>query len=119
VSRVDVAYAALDAASPVNADGWDKAIDWVVRQAGARLALSRIWDDYVKTPVAPFFALERVATGSAGDEWRGLSADVRLTAAVGGGGAGAIPGGALGPQRSGGAGAQRVRGRREGPFEMV
>lgn len=79
VKSVNVSYAVIDAQQKVNPEGWDKAIDWVVRQAGARLALSQIWEQYVKTPVAPFFSLENVVTGSAGDRWRGLSADVRLT----------------------------------------
>jgi len=90
VSSVNVSYAVLNASTAVNPGGWNQAIDWVVRQAGAKLALSQIWDSYVKTPVAPFFTLENVVTGAAGGQWRGLSADVRLTQPVarGGGGGG-------------------------------
>ncbi|KAI8463303.1 MAG: hypothetical protein J3K34DRAFT_527110 [Monoraphidium minutum] len=80
VSAVDVSYALLEATTGVAPEAWNKAIDWVVRQAGAKLALSRIWDDYVVAPGRPFFALENVVAASAGDAWRGLSADVRVTA---------------------------------------
>jgi hypothetical protein len=78
VSDVHASYAVLNSSSRVAPDGWSKAIEWAVRQAGARLALAALWDAYVVPPSAPMFTLEAVSTGAAGDQWRGLSADVRF-----------------------------------------
>jgi hypothetical protein len=88
VSEVAATYAVLESTSRVAPDGWSKAIEWAVRQAGARLALSALWDAYVVPPTAPMFGLEAVTTGAAGDKWRGLSADVRFRHHIPGNGSG-------------------------------
>ena len=110
VLAVNVSHAALEAASPVLPGGWDQAIAWVMHQAGPRLALSQLWEDYVRAPAAPWLALENVATGGAGDEWRGLSADLRITLPAGAPLRGWRSGGAYGHARNGWARGVKGRG---------
>ncbi|GBF96808.1 hypothetical protein Rsub_09664 [Raphidocelis subcapitata] len=93
VGAVNASYAVVNASTAVAPDGWSKAIEWALRQSGARLALSALWDAYVVTPAAPSFGLYNVTTGPAGGGWRGLSADVRVAQPVGGGGGGRDGGG--------------------------
>jgi hypothetical protein len=82
LKSVNASYAVVNATTPVMLDAWARTAEWAVRQATARLAMAALWDRYVRTPVAPWFALENVATGGAGEGWRALSADVRLAASL-------------------------------------
>jgi hypothetical protein len=99
VHGTNVSYAVLWEMYPVNVNGWNMIIDWVVKQAGPKQSLGQLWDTYVKTAATPYLALDNVTT-AATDQWFVVSSDVKvlqlppLLAAVAGGGgddASAVP----------------------------
>lgn len=72
-----VSYAALEQMFPVNLNGWNQIIDWVVKQAGPRQSLGQLWDTYVKTPATPYIGLDNVVT-HAMEQWFVVSSDVKV-----------------------------------------
>lgn len=72
-----VHYATLYEMFPVNVNGWNQIIDWVVKQAGPRQSLGQLWDTYVKTPATPYVALDKVST-KALEQWFVVSSDVKV-----------------------------------------
>lgn len=73
-----VNYAVKEQMFPVNVNGWNQIIDWVVKQAGPKQSLGQLWDRYVKTPATPYIGLDNVATHAVTD-WFIVSSDVKVT----------------------------------------
>jgi len=48
VHGTNVSYAVLWKMYPVNVNGWNMIIDWVVKQAGPKQSLGQLWDTYVR-----------------------------------------------------------------------
>lgn len=77
IHSTSVSYATLWEMFPVNVNGWNQIIDWVVKQAGPKQSLGQLWDTYVKTPATPYIALDKVAT-KALEQWFVVSSDVKV-----------------------------------------
>ncbi|KAF6254202.1 phosphorylated CTD interacting factor 1 WW domain-containing protein [Scenedesmus sp. NREL 46B-D3] len=73
-----VNYAVSYEMFPVNVQGWNQIIEWVVKQAGPRQSLGQLWDTYVKTPATPYIGLDKVVTRAV-DQWFVVSSDVKVT----------------------------------------
>jgi hypothetical protein len=73
-----VNYAVKYEMFPVNVNGWNQIIDWVVKQAGPRQSLGQLWDTYVKTLATPYIGLDKVVTRAV-DQWFVVSSDVKVT----------------------------------------
>eukprot|EP00878_Enallax_costatus_P011356 GHUV01011859.1.p1 GENE.GHUV01011859.1~~GHUV01011859.1.p1 ORF type:complete len:290 (+),score=78.37 GHUV01011859.1:204-1073(+) len=72
-----VNYAVVSQEFPVNVNGWNQIIDWVVKQAGPKQSLGQLWDTYVKTPATPYVGLDNVATHAV-ENWFIVSSDVKV-----------------------------------------
>jgi hypothetical protein len=77
IHGTSVNYAVKEQAFPVNVNGWNQIIDWVVKQAGPKQSLGQLWDTYVKTPATPYIGLDNVATHAVG-QWFIISSDVKV-----------------------------------------
>jgi hypothetical protein len=78
IHSTSVNYAVKYEMFPVNVNGWNQIIDWVVKQAGPRQSLGQLWDTCVKTPATPYIGLDKVVTRAV-DQWFVVSSDVKVT----------------------------------------
>lgn len=77
IHGTEVSYAVLMETYPVNVNGWNQIIDWVVKQAGPKQSLGQLWDRYVQTPATPYIGLDNVVTRAV-ESWFVVSSDVKV-----------------------------------------